>query len=522
MPPATSCPDCLSFGSSYGTKSYCRACYDFTRRYHPGECASCRRIIAVKKGHCRLCWLQAGLTATGRRITPADFAQAGRYQQLSFAGMSWLGHISPRPAVPAPERPRPPAPAAGTQLQLPVPGQSRHFDKAHWVASKITNEALLQARHIAAELAGTRGWNPRIVTETGRALAVVLADHIPGDLIAWSALSPALRSRDLSVTRTAEILSLTGLLHDDRVPSFTSLMRERLALLPAPMAADAGHWLRTRIQGGPRSHPRNEHTVRMNLNRVHPLLLEWAGNYAHLREITAADVVAATMPLHGSLRWQTLTALRSLFGHCKKTGRIFADPTRGIDTGQRPLKLIQPLQPAEIDQATAAALTPAARLALALAAVHAARPKTIRELHLGDIDLGNRRMAITGRARPLDDLTRHLLLAWLDHRARRWPGTANPHLIINQQTAMTTRAVSENWLTETCRGLTATLERLRVDRQLEEALTHGPDPLHLAAVFGLDDTTAIRYATIARQLLQATAEEHHPAGSHEPKGQNSL
>jgi hypothetical protein len=516
---ATSCPDCLSFGSSYGTQSYCRACYDFTRRYHPGECASCARILAVKKSHCRLCWLQAGLVATGRRITPADLARAGRYQQLSFAGMSRLGHTGPRPPVLAPGRPRPPAPAAGTQLHLPVPGQSRHFDKAHWVASKITGEALFQARHIAAELAATRGWNPRIVTETGRALAVVLADHIPGDLIAWSALSPALRSRDLSVTRTAEILGLAGLLHDDRIPSFTSLARERLALLPAPMAADVGHWLRTRIQGGPRSHPRNEHTVRMNLNRVHPLLLDWAGNYAHLREVTAADVITATGPLTGSRRRQTLTALRSLFGHCRKTGRIFADPTRGIDIGQRPMKLIQPLQPAEIDQATTAAITPSARLALALAAVHAARPKTIRELHLDDIDLGNRRLALTGRTRPLDDLTRHLLLAWLGYRARRWPGTANPHLIINQQTAMTTRAVSENWLTETCRGLTATLERLRVDRQLEEALTCGPDPLHLAAVFGIDDTTAIRYATIARQLLQTPAEQT-PTGPREPKGQN--
>jgi hypothetical protein len=40
----------------------------------------------------------------------------------------------------------------------------------------------------------------------------------------------------------------------------------------------------------------------------------------------------------------------------------------------------------------------------------------------------------------------------------------------------------------------ATLERLRVDRQLEEALTHGLDPLHLAVVFGLDEKTAIRYA----------------------------
>jgi site-specific recombinase XerD len=259
----------------------------------------------------------------------------------------------------------------------------------------------------------------------------------------------------------------------------------------------------------------------MNLNRVHPLLLDWASHYSHLREVTTADIIAATGLLPGSLRRQTLTALRSLFGHCKKTGTIFRDPTRGVRGVQRPLNLIQPLQPAEIDQATSAAATPAARLAVALAAVHAARPRTIRELHLGDIDLGNRRLVIAGRARPLGDLTGSLLLAWLQHRGRRWPGTANPHLIINQQTAMTTRAVSENWLTGSCRGLTATLERLRVDRQLEEALTHGADPLHLAAMFGIDDTTAIKYAAIARQLLETAAEQHAPSGSREPEDQNS-
>ena len=86
---------------------------------------------------------------------------------------------------------------------------------------------------------------------------------------------------------------------------------------------------------------------------------------------------------------------------------------------------------------------------------------------------------------------------------------------------MTTRAVSENWLTGSCRGLAATLERLRVDRQLEEALTCGADPLHLAAVFGIDDTTAIKYATIARQLQETAAERHAPSGSREPKSQNS-
>ena len=518
--PVGSCPDCLSWGASYGSQSYCRACYDFTRRYGRGECAGCRRGIAVKKGHCRLCWLQAGIAAAGRRrLIAEDFAGTG-YWQLSLAGMSRLG--STGPARQAPPGPAPPAATSGwTQLQLSAPGESLHFDKRHWTASAITGPALEQARHIARNLADARGWNDRIITETSRALAVVLAGHQPGDMIAWSQLPAALHRRDLSITRTAEILGLAGLLHDDRIRSFTSLAQPRLALLPAPMAADVRDWLRSRSQGGPRSRPRDEHTVRMNFNRVHPLLLAWAGHYSHLREVTTADVIAGTGLLPGSRRRQTLTALRSLFGHAKKTGRIFRDPTRGVRDGQRPLILIQPLQPAEIDQATSAAITPAARLAVALAAIHAARPKTIRELHLGDADLGNRRLVIAGSARPLDDLTASLLLAWLQHRGRRWPGTANPHLIINQQTAMTTRAVSENWLTESCRGLTATLERLRVDRQLEEALTCGADPLHLAAVFGIDDTTAIKYATIARQLLQTAAEQHAPSGSREPEGHNS-
>jgi hypothetical protein len=53
------------------------------------------------------------------------------------------------------------------------------------------------------------------------------------------------------------------------------------------------------------------------------------------------------------------------------------------------------------------------------------------------------------------------------------------------------RPVSKVWITDALRGQTATLQRLAVDRQLDEALTHGPDPLHLAAVFGLVDKTAI-------------------------------
>lgn len=48
------------------------------------------------------------------------------------------------------------------------------------------------------------------------------------EMIVWSALPPVLHCLDLSITRTAGILGLAVLLHDDRV---ASLMRTRLTLL---------------------------------------------------------------------------------------------------------------------------------------------------------------------------------------------------------------------------------------------------------------------------------------------------
>jgi integrase len=147
-------------------------------------------------------------------------------------------------------------------------------------------------------------------------------------------------------------------------------------------------------------------------------------------------------------------------------------------------------------------------LVLALAAVHAARPGAIRRLQLDDLDIGNRRLTIDGRVRPLDELTLRAALEWLHHRRYRWPDTANPHLLINKRTALETGPVSKNSVATTAlHGQTATIERLRIDRRLEEALVHGPDPLHLAEVFGLAEKTAIRYADSARALLSQAAEQ---------------
>jgi integrase len=169
--------------------------------------------------------------------------------------------------------------------------------------------------------------------------------------------------------------------------------------------------------------------------------------------------------------------------------------------------VLQPLVPEQVDRSVAAATTPATRLMRALAAIHAARVAQIANLMLDDLDLGNRRLAIAGRARPLDDLTLKLLLDCLEHRRSRWPNTANLHLLINNQTATKTSRASNHWISAAMREQDATLQRLRVDRQPQEALTRGPDPLHLA-VFGLEERTAMRYANSARALPEQAAEQH--------------
>ena len=45
-----------------------------------------------------------------------------------------------------------------------------------------------------------------------------------------------------------------------------------------------------------------------------------------------------------------------------------------------------------------------------------------------------------------------------------------------------------------------TIERIRAARILHEALTAGPDPLHLSLAFGISHNTALRYTTAAERL----------------------
>ncbi|MFF8638895.1 hypothetical protein ACF052_32370 [Streptomyces pilosus] len=155
--------------------------------------------------------------------------------------------------------------------------------------------------------------------------------------------------------------------------------------------------------------------------------------------------------------------------------------------------MLQPLLPAQVERSVAAATSPASRLVLALAAVHVAQVVQIATFMLDDVDLGNRRLTIAGRGRPLDDLTLKLLTDWLDHRRHRWTSTANLHLLINNQTANTPAGQAIPG------SMHRTLERLRVDRRLEEALTHRPDR-----------STSPRYSTSPKRPGCGTRTQHEP------------
>ncbi|MFD9816618.1 hypothetical protein [Streptomyces sp. NPDC059080] len=293
---------------------------------------------------------------------------------------------------------------------------------------------------------------------------------------------------------------------DDRTPSFETWLERKLDGIAPGIRHDVEHWARLLHDGGPRSQPRDEATVWNYLNRIRPVLIDWSSRYDHLREVTRDDVLAQLDALHGGQRQHTLIVLRSLFSRAKKNGTIFKNPTSRIRVGQREHGIIQPLEPEHIENSVAAVTQPADRLVLALAAVHAARSGAIRRLQLDDLDIGNRKLTVDGRVRPLDELTLQVAREWLDFRRRRWPDTANPHLLINKITALGTGSISQVSLTAPLRGQAASLEQFRVDRQLEEALVHGPDPLHLAEVFGLDEKTAMRYADSARRLLERPVE----------------
>lgn len=511
--PPASCARCFAWGV-LESRGLCKACRVFAANHPEGGCAGCHRLLPLKKRYCRLCWAQASLEAKGTITVLAPYLAAIRHHQLFFANMRRAamrrGH-PPRRRYPRPASPPPVSRPFPTGLQVRLfglpPRDLRGFDRARH--GDLDNPWLARARQVADARAEALGWPHQLRLAVDRALVVVLSGYAHGERVRFSEIAQ-LRARHLPVERTAEVIAELGLLDDDRRPSFEAWLERNLRGLAPGIRRDVEAWLGVLHDGAPRVKPRSPEAVWSYCAGARPVLLDWSSRYGHLREVTRDDILAALELLHGRQRTRTHVALRSLFRFCKQHGLVFRDPTSRTRVGRAPTRVLLPLQQAHLDQAVAAATTPEQRLVLALAAVHAARRVDVCNLTLDDIDLGSRRLVVNGRSRHLDDLTRQALLDYLAYRRARWPNTANPHLLVSRHTANETGPISSGRLGRLFRGMTATLGRLRVDRQLEELLAHGPDPLHLAAVFGVSEKTGIRYANAARQLLESDLERDTP------------
>jgi integrase len=454
-------------------------------------------------------------------VVLAPYLDKVRHQQLFFGDMEYRRTAPPR-RIPrrygARGRPCKPAPAPAAR---PVTAwvQPSLFDAGrrvyHYARDDLRsgpppeNPWLAWALYLAHTAAEARGWEPVVRRGMQRVLVMLLAEYRDGDRIRVSDFAPIVVDRCTNLDHVVEILTTMSVVDDDRPAVLEPWLADKLVPLAAGIAGEVHAWARVLRDGGPRSHPRTPGTVRAYLTAILPALTDWSGRYHHLREVTRDDVLSRLDGLSGNARETALSGLRSLFGWAKRDGRIFRDPTARISNPPTADPLWQPLRPHELTQAIEAATTPQAKVFVVLAAVHAARPGQIRAMQVDDVDLAKHRIRIAGHDRPLDDLTRQAILDWLTYRRQRWPNTANPHLLVSKDSALGHGPVSHR-LVLNLQGLTATIERLRIDRQLEEALVAEGDPLHIAAVFGISESTAIRYAVNARMLL-AQPEALRPA-----------
>jgi site-specific recombinase XerD len=388
------------------------------------------------------------------------------------------------------------AQAAGSgrrKAGLPAPPRWQH------PALTSDDPQLQAAASHARELGLLHGWSNATILHAIDGLSIALDGRAAGEPVPLTWLRASMPRRT-STLRVAEVLASLDLLRDDTVPALRLWIERSSAALPAGFASDVRAWLLTLLDGDERARPRHEETIRAYFSSVRPLIQRWSATRGHLRAVTAEDIAAAMAPLRGSRHMNTAGALKSLFGFAKRKKLIFSNPASRLRV-TRPQTPLVPMTAEQIRAIEAAAVSPAQRLVVTLAAIHAASATTIRGLTLDDLDLPRRRITLAGTEQPLSDTAHQVLTAWLGHRRRQWPHTPNRHVLVNEQSAKTRAPVSRSYLHHRLvPGIG--LDRIRQDRILHEALTVGADPLHLTLVFQLSPSTASRYGSLAQHILE--------------------
>jgi integrase len=386
-------------------------------------------------------------------------------------------------------------------------------------ALESADPALRAAAARARQLGETHGWSPSTARCALDGLTVLLDGRPAGERVTLTEIRMR-TPRHASAPRVAEVLAGLDLLEDDSTPAIRSWIERRTGELARGFADAVRAWLLVLLDGDTRARPRSHASIYVYFAAVQPLIERWSADRGHLREVTTADIKTVLDPLRGHQLHTTTTAVRSLFRFAKKRSLVFANPATRLKAADPDGSLL-PMTDAEIRAVEQAAASPAQRLIVTLAAVHAARWAAIRDLTLDDLDLPNRRITIGGHPQRLGELTHQTLRAWLGHRRATWPRTPNRHVLISGKTALGTGPVTRSYLNWNLQRHGVSIERIRRDRVLHEALTARADPLHLALVFGLSHTTASKYTLIACNLLAGqpaddAGEQHSAVDSVQP------
>jgi hypothetical protein len=467
----------------------------------------------VGDGFCRLCRCQGQLIAGHGYKTRVEqyrlLASAGQQLFLDNTLQKYLGSREDRRRQKLALPPSPP-------IQMPRHAELVLFDARRDLTRFDPNTGLqpdnpqvVVALSTAGRLAEHHGWTTATRAGVERGLGIALSRYPIGNPVRYSELLQLQQyATSISVERTADVLAELGRLLDDRPDTFHEWLTTKLSDVPSTMRAELWAWIEVLQGKAPRSRPRSNDLIRNYTSNVLPHVTVWAAGRISLREILDDDVAVVLRRYQGHERNQQLGALRSLFSTLKRRRLIFRNPTEGFKMRQIGPENVPPPLPDSVLAAVAeAAQDPVRRLLFILAALHARRPFQMRQILLAEIDLEQRQLAIDGRPRPLDPITYGAVIGYLKYRRARWPVCPNPHLLVSKQTAYETGPVSATWPRDQFRGLPTTLDRIRMDRYLEELLTHGPDPLHCQAVFGASSATAVRYAAAAAALRGTTIQE---------------
>jgi hypothetical protein len=372
-----------------------------------------------RDGHCQLCWQQARYQA---RLAERPAARRGLsrqgdgrlpYHQLFFDRMQVRRRYGPvhkhgrRGTPPKP----PPAPAgrpACRWVQARLFEASRDFTRFdESTGADPGNPWLAWGLYLAWRRGEARGWKRGVRFGVRRALIIVLSRHEAGDTVRYSEIIPVQRALGISAARVAEVLQEMGVLDDDRRPSFEAGWTASSTAWPPASARTSRAGCGPCATAAPQRAP--EHRIGLEPHEpapsgaaglVRPLRPPARG---HPRRRRRRPRRAA-----GSRRGNVLVALRSLFAYCKKHKSIFRSPVRALRVGQHPYGIIQPLRGTRW---TRQPRPPPRPPGWSWSWPRCTRPPQghPRAL-LDDVDLGNRRLTIDGRTRPIDELTRKVLV----------------------------------------------------------------------------------------------------------------